>query len=484
MQYFQTPKRDQKLFIENVNFDTIAPQGSPVRVIDEMVDMLDTSEIESHYESKFNWGKNPIHPKTYLKIILFAMHNCRFSLRKIEEDLKCHMQYRWLSGDIRLDHSTFGKFLVRFTSEISRLFAQTVAICVQEELVSFDLLAIDSVKLRANANYKNSKTKKALNKSIAKIEKKITDLIETVDNEEKVQKQLSMLKFRKEKLEKAKSLLKNVISEKSLGKTPSEQKNIEKKEKINLTDNDAKIMQQANGEQNTAYSATVSVDETADIITHFHVNSENNDEKALLPAIEGSRRNAGKSHQTVLADPGFSSMENLEKLKEKQQHSLIPDKRFDVEKMEKTAKQEYDRSRFQYVKEQDVYQCPEGAELAFGSSVLAKGRTKKVYSNKKACLKCDKRSLCTKGKNRVIQRDLNEELKEAMRARLAEDVNKEKYKKRSHVAESPFGNIKENNQFRMLHRRGKEKVELEFALLFMKHNLLKYAKYAKNFKRN
>ena len=57
-----------------------------------------------------------------------------------------------------------GLFLARFTGEIVELFSQVVASCAEQNLIEFDLLAIDSVKLRANANYKQSKTLEGIKK--------------------------------------------------------------------------------------------------------------------------------------------------------------------------------------------------------------------------------------------------------------------------------------------------------------------------------
>ena len=53
---------------------------------------------------------------------------------------------------MKIDHSTMGYFLVRFCKEIVGLFTQVVKICQEQGRLDFDLLAVDSLKLRANAN--------------------------------------------------------------------------------------------------------------------------------------------------------------------------------------------------------------------------------------------------------------------------------------------------------------------------------------------
>jgi len=279
MRSFIEPERNQLLLFANVNLETVAPIGSAVRTIDELVNRLDTSAIEATYDFETEQGQNPIHPKTLIKVALFAIHNCRFSLRKMESDTALNLAYRWLTGDRTIDHSTIGKFLSRYRRIILDLFSQTVLICVEEELVDFEVLSIDSIKVRANASHKQHKTLASIEKERKKIEEKLEALLDeaAVSNEIKAEK--ATLENRKQRLETAASRL-----------------------------------EQRNGEKNPSYSITTTTDTKSDIITNIQVNEKDNDAKALLPAIEGSKEMSGEEHRAVLADPAFSSIENLEKL--------------------------------------------------------------------------------------------------------------------------------------------------------------------------
>ena len=49
MRKFLQPERKQLLLLTNVRLETVAPVGSTVKIIDEMVDRLDTSTIEETY---------------------------------------------------------------------------------------------------------------------------------------------------------------------------------------------------------------------------------------------------------------------------------------------------------------------------------------------------------------------------------------------------------------------------------------------------
>jgi len=459
-----------------IRLEDYAPEGSAVRIINDMVDLLDTRAIEGAYDVQSAGGRPPFHPKTILKVALLAIHNCRFSLRKMEADTRNNLCYQWLTGAMKIDHSTMGDFLVRFSGEIVALFTQVVTICREQGLLSFDLLAIDSLKLRANANYKQSKTIEGIEKEEEELQGRLEELLAGAGNEGRAtEEEAEALRQRQEKLEEARKVLEGRLAAK--GEELSEQKKEElrKREKINLTDMEARIMEQANGERNPAYSVSTATEAGSDIVVHFQVNEGDNDPAALAEVIAGARESTGERHEEVLADAGFASMDNYEELEEEGQGALIPDRRLEAEQRQECAKGDYDRSRFDYREKEDCYVCPEGAVLPKVGSLVINDRSCGRYENRGACASCANRERCTKGSYRTVTRDANEEVRERMRERLGKKKGRARYAKRAHTAESPFGQVKGNLKFRQLMRRGREKVMMEVGLLFMLHNIFKLA---------
>ena len=476
MPAFLIPNRSQMLLLTQVDLSTVAPEGSAVRIIDDLVDSLDTRAIEESYEVDSDNGRPPFHPKTLLKVALLAIHSCRFSLRKIEEDTINNLAYKWLTGDMTIDHSKIGIFLARFVEEIVELFSQVVASCAEQNLIEFDLLAIDTVKLRASANYKQSKTLEGIKKEENKIAERLKEVLETASDAKSAEvEEVLALKRRAQRVQEARKVLLERLAKKGREASVKKKQELFAKEKVNITDPDAHIMQQANGEKNTAFSITTTTDVEHDIVTHFQVNAEDNDVAALPEAIEGSRQNTGEKHREVEADSGFASMENYEKLELDGQEALIPDLRMEVEGRGMMAKGEHDRSKFSFRAKSDSYRCPSGWILRNTGSVEVHGRLRDRYENPSACARCAVRSKCAKGTHRRVFRDRNEEVRDRMRTKLEKKRSQDRYNKRAHTAESPFGNLKWNLKFYAVMRRGIGKVRMEAALLFMLHNFMKMA---------
>ena len=76
MPAFLIPNRSQMLLLTQVDLSTVALEGSAVRIIDDLVDSLDTRAIEESYEVGSDNGRPPFHPKTLLKVALLAIHSC------------------------------------------------------------------------------------------------------------------------------------------------------------------------------------------------------------------------------------------------------------------------------------------------------------------------------------------------------------------------------------------------------------------------
>jgi hypothetical protein len=282
------------------------------------------------------------------------------------------------------------------------------------------------------------------------------------------------LKRRAERVQEARKILLERLAEKSREASEKKQELLEK-EKVNITDPDAHIMQQANGERNTAFSIATTTDVGHDIVTHFQVIAEDNDAAALPEAIEGSHQNTGEKHREAETDAGFASVQNYKKLELDAQEAPIPDLRMGVEKNGTTAKGDYDRSKFGFRAKSDSYRCPSGWILRNKGSFEIEGRLYNNYENPSACAGCAFRSRCTKGLYRRVYRDQNEEVRERMRTKLNKKRSQGRYNKRAHSAESQFSNRRWIFKFRAVMRRGIAKVRMEAALLFMLHNFMKMA---------
>ena len=249
------------------------------------------------------------------------------------------------------------------------------------------------------------------------------------------------------------------------------------KEKKNLTDLDARFMKGGNGKIDVNYNGQIAVSEDQ-IIVAAEVINEPNDREALTGTLEQAEANIKEEIAEVVADSGYSSYDNYEYLETRGKIGYIPDQYLEQKKQGEyeQEKNRYHTENFLYDKGKDIYLCPEGKELKpYKGRHSNKGLRKRrqiIYKGV-ACESCEVRHLCTRQRFRTLAREERRELLEEMRARLLSKVGKEKYKKRLHTVEPPFGNIKHNLGYRSFLLRGLKKVAGEFTLMCIGHNLKK-----------
>jgi len=91
------------------------------------------------------------------------------------------------------------------------------------------------------------------------------------------------------------------------------------------------------------------------------------------------------------------------------------------------------------------------------------------------CQGCPIRGVCyqTKGNRSIVRNHNLERHKEKVRELLLSEKGIQKRKQRSADVEPVFAQLKHNNNFRRFTLKGLEKVELEFGLMALAHNLRK-----------
>ena len=147
------------------------------------------------------------------------------------------------------------------------------------------------------------------------------------------------------------------------------------------------------------------------------------------------------------------------------------------------------KGQFTYVTVSDTYRCPAGHSLTrlgptppaqpatpSGSPGQADGAT--LYGGA-PCTDCPLRAKCTTAKvGRQIKRYAADAAKEAMRAKLADAVQRRRYNQRAGMVEPVFANLKVNQGLRRFRRRGLVKVRLEFKVHLAAHNLSRAVAHA------
>jgi transposase len=275
------------------------------RVVHRVVEELDISTIEKRYSPL---GQNTYHPKILIKLLFYGYAVGERSGRMIARRCETDTAYIYLAQMYTPDFRTINDFRKNNLEELSRYFIDIVRLCKELGIVKVGQIYLDGTKIKANAANRLTKSKEDYEQWLKRIGQKIKDILEEAERTD-TEEDLLYGDTRGDELpedintdEKLKKKIEKVL------------KRFKKeKEKINLTDHDAKFIKGSDGKINASYNCQLAVTEDR-FIVGSDVSIEANDREALKPMVEATEKALGESVKEIVADSGYSSYENYEYL--------------------------------------------------------------------------------------------------------------------------------------------------------------------------
>jgi transposase len=479
---------DQRILFPSNVFDLL-PSDHECFVYQDIIDQLDTSELEQTYSVK---GQHAYHPKLILGILIYSYSHGVFSSRQIEMQCNENLAFMYIShkncpnfrviSDFRKDNHEF----------FIDCFKQVVLIAREAGMLSLGHVSLDGSKFDADTSKHKAMSYGRLKEVEGELVKEIEELLEKArktdeeEDEKYGEKSGSEISFDEELKIKEKRLAKIKSAKESLEKREQElnpDKKIDDKKQISFADHDPRIMGKK-GDFDYRYNGQISVDSDHQIIVGKHLSKNGNDKKEVEPALNEIKETTGDHPDKCSIDNGYFSGANLQSFSETNIDVYIAtgkgeplDLDLDEEAPTKNKaieeKGKFQKSSFTYHRDLDSFICPCGHRLEL--KIEKKDGTKIYQCEKSVCDGCSYKSRCCsskKGEARSIRTDEYEPLREAMREKMSHEESKEIYKKRKVIVEPVFGQIK-NMGFRRFHVRGFQKASGEFSLVCSVHNIKK-----------
>ena len=358
-----------------------------------------------------------------------------------------------ITGGLKPDHKTIAEFRRRNKTALQKVLKQCARLCIRLGLIEGNTLFVDGTKIRANASMRNNWTEQRCQKSLKNIDKRIKDILlecEAADDQEKQQQSLIKMKQGLEDHEALKSKVENILNELKA----------EKSQSTNTTDPDSKSMRTRQG-PGAGYNAQLTVDEKHGLIVNSDVVSDNHDYHQFSEQVDQANEVLGKRCETACADAGYADTNSLVMADTRGIKVIVPSRR----QASKKGVGEFDKSRFKYDSQNDVYICPERKILRFYG--INKIRRVRNYAAGIICQDCKHFGKCTKSKRdgRKISRLFKEDFREKLEKLYDLPSSQKIYALRKQKVELPFGHIKHNLKISHFLLRGLGGVKAEMSLL-------------------
>lgn len=235
-----------------------------------------------------------------------------------------------------------------------------------------------------------------------------------------------------------------------------------------------------NGQLKPAYNTQISTEEQ--FITHYSIHQTPGDTTTLEQHLDGFEHQYQTQSKEVVADAGYGSEENYELMEAREIDAYVKYSYFHKEQKRRQKNNPFLVQNLYYNEAEDYYVCPMGQRMEYmgqGKRVSSNGYETTVgYYEASCCEGCPMRGMCHKSKvNRRIEVSHNlKRHKTQAREKLLSERGLYHRSKRPVEVEAVFGQMKSNNKFTRFTLRGLDKVDIEFGLMALAHNLRKWAK--------
>lgn len=495
-----------------VHFDKQILPGTFEYTLHYLIDNeIDLSVFDLRYCND-DTGAPAYDPAILLKIILYAYSRGITSSRKIEACCRENIVFMALSADTQPHFTTIADFISTLDEEITRLFLEVLLICDEMGLIGKEMFAVDGCKLPSNASKEWSGTKEELQKKKEKMERVIRQIMKrhreidaTEPNEEEIAQQAQYVDTLRDRVRRIKQWLQDHDDKPGKSGKPL---------KSNLIDNESAKMKTTHGVIQ-GYDGVAVVDAKHQVVVHAEAFGVPQEHSLLEPMIEGVRENfaaTGRkadifSTAKLTADSGFHTEANVKMLMEEGIDGYVADTQFrrrDPRFAEADRyKERHRRDRAEYYGTTRRFQprdfamsedkthciCPAGKRLyRNGGNVVIRGyRAIKFRGRKTDCRGCELREKCLRHPDRSEARQVHffvgrsnqvsESFTQKMKRKIDTVQGRLIYNRRIGIVEPVFAHIRSTLGLDRFTLRGKRKVNTQWLLYCIVHNLIKVYRY-------
>jgi transposase len=342
------------------------PENHLLRLIDRHVNFdFIRAKLKDSYSDT---GRPSIDPELLLRMLLVGYLYGVTSERKLVEELRMHLAWRWFTGlgfDQEIPHhSTFSKNRHgRFQESklFQELFEEIVARCVEAGLVRGEHMSVDGSFIQANADHHSRIPREQL-AEVAKVNQTVREYLAELEQENPIEPP------------------------------------VPQQEQVSTTDPDSTYATKG-GPARLGYYDNYLVDNASCIIVGVQATPArlSQESVAARDMIERYGERYGYLPQTLTADTTYGNGELLQWLDDRGIAPYIRVK----ENGNGQGDDLYGIDKFTYLPQENCYICPEGKPLKY-VGINPRNRTHLYYSTVKRCRECSQKSRCTHGRYRML----------------------------------------------------------------------------------
>ncbi len=470
----------QQMSWRAVDVERLIGEDHPARALWTLVGRLDLSPFYRAIESSVEEGGRPaFDPQLLISLWVYAYSQGIGSAREVARRCEYDPTFQWLTGLQEVNYHTLADFRVEKQQELDELFTQVLATLSKEGLITLEQVMQDGTKIKAQASTRSYRQEEAIREHLEKARRRVAEMGDPRNDESSPKARQAQARARREQQERLESALEEL-------QKWQERKGGEKAKRetrVSTSDPHARVMHQPDGGLALSYNAQISTDATHGLIVGVAVTQEPNDSAQLLPAVDRVEQRIEKKPQQMVADSGYTTRENIEKMAGREIDFL------GTMRQENTPRgvnlpNRFPPSAFLYQPEKNHCICPEGKVLhPAGRRKRGPGMIYQLYEARlKDCQSCARRPACcpdNKKHGRSVAQFEESPAVIAFRKKMASEEARKQYRRRGRIVEFCHAWIKSKLGLRQFHVRGLKKVQMEMLWACLTYNLQHWIRLSK-----
>ena len=426
--------------------EQVLPAGHLARVVKSDLEQFDVSELERKYSSQGRWG---FHPRHVLGALVYGSLMGIHHSTKLAGALQTDMGARFVAGGHVISEGRLRAFRRENGAFFKNAQVQSVAMAVRAGLINTSELAIDSVRIRAHASTKAARTLKRSKQRLEQLSRVNLSLLSEAaqaDHSAKVERHRLVVRA------------------------------CEQQARTNfvVTSPSAGLMKFPSGASAPGHRATVVASGVQErIVIDVLVDSDGNDVGKLGPAILRTRQTlvaAGvplDAPMQVAGDAGyFTAVDLAFAATNRKWVDILIDEGSAAHRRSDQGTPQFGVDDFTRL-EGGTLQCPAGRQMHGPYNDRGRERW-----HGQGCRTCALKKNCTNGEQRIVTIDTGfHELRDQMRARLAEEGARQRYNQRIATIEPVFSSLEDTMGFRRVSTRKPDAVYAEIMLKVLAYNI-------------
>jgi len=309
------PQRDQIEF-RACCWNDLLPDDHQARIVWDYVESLDLSSLYDRIKAvERRAGQSAIDPRILFALWLYATLRGVGSARELNR--RCDPQtgevpFQWICGGVSVNYHTLADFRTAHVELLDQTLTNSVAVLMQQGLVTLDRVAQDGMKVRASAGAASFRRRPTLQEHQAQAQEQIETLKRELDSDPAAANRRQQAARQRAARERAERLAKALeqLPEVEAKKKPGEKE----KARVSPTDPEARVMKMGDGGFRPAFNVQLATDTDSQIITGVDVTNSGGDQGKLAPMVEQHEERYGQTPDEALVDGGFVKKEDITKV--------------------------------------------------------------------------------------------------------------------------------------------------------------------------